>query len=74
MERKAKYIRIALAMAGVSVNPVTADLIAELYSSLTKKKENFTVQDAAEIEEKIRRKYQSKASSQPKKSAVIKNI
>lgn len=59
-EEKAEYLRIALNLQKIGVNTQTADRIIETYEKILKKKGDFNIKDAVDIEMKMDRKYAKK--------------
>ncbi len=53
---------MALALSGISVNAVTADLIIETWGAICKKGGQFSIEDACNIELDIRHKYKQKVT------------
>lgn len=57
-EVQIQYLRIALACQKISVHDHIADQIIETFEMLNKMGGDFSLKDAAAIEEKIRLKYE----------------
>jgi hypothetical protein len=59
-ELKVQYLRIALSLQKISVHDYIADQILETVEMLNKLEGDFSLKDAANIEEDIRLKYENK--------------
>jgi hypothetical protein len=51
------YLVMALALSGICVNRITAEIIIATYESIGKKHGKFNVEDVVNIEWRIRRKH-----------------
>jgi len=59
-----EHLRIAFALAGLSVTKKTAHLIASVYEKVKEMGDNFSVKDATIIEEKNRLLFAEKEDEQ----------
>jgi len=56
-EEKVSYMRIGLALAKVTVNDFTAEMIVSIYEGILEKGGEFTILDSAKIEAYLKEKY-----------------
>jgi hypothetical protein len=57
-DQKANYLRLALAMSGISVVTEVAELILTINEGINEKGDKFSIRDASKIEADIQRKYE----------------
>jgi hypothetical protein len=53
------YLRMALALSGISIDRFTAELVIKTWQEIEKKGGNFNIKDSVSIEWTLRKKYQS---------------
>lgn len=63
-ERKVKNLQLALAMAGVAVNPMVAELIFMVNKGIEEKQDTFNVKDAQIIFSAVQAKHQMQQQQQ----------
>lgn len=68
-KEKTNYLRIGLALVGISVDNRTAETITKIYDGVLLKKGGFSLKDAVDIEFEVGRQYaQNSIKSRTKKS------
>jgi hypothetical protein len=56
------YLRMALALSGISIDTFTSELVIENWESIQNKGGEFSIKDSVSIEWKLRKKYQKVAA------------
>jgi hypothetical protein len=58
--KKVQYMRIGLSLCGIPVSDRVAEIIVEVNEGIQKKKGEFSITDAVDIELRVNRKYDKK--------------
>jgi hypothetical protein len=60
LKEKVDYMRIGMALVGISVNNLTAEIMVKMYEGITEKGGDFNLHDAVKIEFEVTGKYTKK--------------
>lgn len=74
-EMRFEHMRVSLAMAGIACDPMTAELLVEVFDAQGRSGGNFNIRDASNIEWAVRRRHNKKQITfQKTQNSILKEM